>query len=915
MRKLRALWMRLCGLFGAGRNSEEFAAELESHLAMHTEDGIRAGLSPDEARRQALIRLGGWEQTRQAYRERRGLPWLENLLRDARYALRQLRQSPGFTLTVIVTLALGIGANSAVFTLFDQVLLRMLPVERPKELVRFEWKGGFSGSMSSFGGDTTNYFSYPMYKELRDNNQAFQGMIAADKAQVGVSWRNQAESKDAEVVSGNYFQLLGLKPAVGRLLTQQDDTAKNANPVVILSYGYWRTRFGASRDVVDQTVLINGRSFTILGVAPENFDSAIGGYKPGVFIPVSMVDVAMPWMAPRDNLNKHDSVWLTLVARLKPGVSASQAEASLGPLWHSLRVNEFALYKSKSEHFRKHFIDETSLKVLDDSKGFSPGRMEFKTPLMILMSMAGLLVAMCAINVATLLLLRAAGRAREMSMRYALGAKRIRIISQLLVEGGILGLCGAAAGLALAPMVAKILVRLMMSADPGREPYSTSIDSRVMLFTFVVSVVLSLFFSLAPVFHFLRPNLAETLRQNSGTASKNSQRFRKVAVGAQIALSVLLLGGAGLFVRTLNNLHHQDVGFQTSNLVAFILDPTSSGYGEDRTPQIVANSLETLRRIPGVIGAAATIDPELSGNTETSNVSVQGYKPAEDEHMNFEQPYITPGYFAALHQPLLVGREFTASDVKGQPKVAVVNLTFAKKFFGSPQNAIGRALSDHGGDDAKFDTTIVGVVGDIKHTDLRTPMGGGVYMPYFQMLHPTGVVVYVHTAQPPEAVEPAIRQAIHQLDSTLVVDGLRTMDEQVIRSASNERALAFLAIGFSVLAMLLAAVGLYGVLAYSTEQRTREIGVRLALGAQRWGVVALVVREMTLIAAIATAIALPSVAALARLFRSQLYGVATFDPLSLTVAAVLTALMLALAAALPARRAASIDPMRALRTE
>jgi predicted permease len=837
------------------------------------------------------------------------------LLQDIRYALRQLRKSPGFTLTVIVTLALGIGANSAVFTLFDQVLLRMLPVERPKELVRFEWKGGFSGSMSSFGGDTDNYFSYPMYKDLRDNNQAFQGMIAADKTQVGVSWRNQAESKAAEIVTGNYFQLLGLKPAVGRLLTPQDDTAKNANPVAVLSYSYWRTRFGAAHDVVGQTVLINGHSFTILGVAPENFDSAIGGYKPVLFIPVSMVDVAMPWIASRDDLNKHDSVWLTLVARLKPGVSASQAEASLGPLWHSLRVNEFALYKSKSEHFRRRYIDETSLKVIDDSKGFSPGRMELQKPLIILMSMAGLLVVMCAINVATLLLLRAAGRAREMSMRYALGAKRSRIVLQLLVEGGLLGISGAAAGLALAPMVAKILVRLMTSADPGSEPYSASIDARVLLFTLAISVVVSLLFSVAPVFHFLRPDLANALRQNAGTASKNSQRFRKVAVGAQIALSVLLLGGAGLFVRTLDNLRHQDVGFQTSNLAVFSLDPTSSGYGEDRTPQIVTSSLETLRRIPGVVSVAATTDPELSGGTNTSNFSVQGYKPSEEEHMNFEEPHITPGYFATLRQPLLVGREFTASDVKGQPKVAVVNLAFAKKFFSSPQNAIGRAISEGGGDDVKFDTTIVGVVGDIKHADLRTPLGGGVYRPYLQQQHPTGVVVYVHTAQAPEAVEPAIRQTMHQLDSTLVVDSLRTMEAQIDVSASDERALAFLAIGFSALAMLLAAVGLYGVLAYSTEQRTREIGVRLALGAQRANVVVLIVREMAIIAAIATAIALPSIVALARLFQSQLYGVTSFDPLTLSLTVTITAAMAALAAALPARRAATVEPMQALRAE
>jgi predicted permease len=840
---------------------------------------------------------------------------MTNLWHDIRYALRQLRQSPAFTLTVIVTLALGIGANAAVFTLFDQVLLRVLPVERPKELVRFEWTGTFSGSASSFGGDTDNYFSYPMYKDLRDQNQAFQGMLAADRTGVGVSWHNQAENEDAEVVSGNYFQLLGLKPAVGRLLTQQDDTAKDANPVAVLSFNYWKTRFAESRDVVGQTVLINGHPFAILGVAPENFDSAIGGYKPGVFIPISMVEIAMPWMAPRDDLNSHQSIWLTLVARLKPGVSMSQAEASLGPVWHSLRAYELTLYKSKSERFKKHFLDDSHLKVLDDSKGFSPDRVDLQKPLIILMSMAGLLVALCAINVATLLLLRAAGRAREMSMRYALGAKRSRIVSQLLVEGALLGVAGAAAGLALAPLVATTLVRLMTNADPGSEPYSASIDARVFLFTLAIAFVTSIVFSLAPALHFLRPDLASALRQNTGTASKSSQRFRKLAVGAQIALSVMLLGGAGLFVRTLDNLRHQSVGFETANLATFSLDPTISGYGEARAAQIVTGALEALRRIPGVANVAANTDPELRDDSSGSGFTVQGYKPAEDENMRLETPWITPSYFATMRQPLLAGREFTSSDAPGQPKVAVVNLALAKRFYGSAQNAIGRALAEKEDDNTKPDTTIVGVVGDVKHQNLRTDMGPAVYRPFLQQKHPGGAVVYLRTAQAPETVEPAIRQVIHQLDPTLVVDGLRTMEDQVDRSASDERALAFLAIGFSALAMVLAAVGLYGVLAYSTEQRTREIGVRLALGSQRSGVIVLVVREMAIIAAIATAVALPSVVALARLFHSQLYGVTTFDPLTLAGAVLLTALMVALAAALPARRAATVEPMQALRTE
>ncbi len=521
-----------------------------------------------------------------------------------------------------------------------------------------------------------------MYKDLRDQNQVFSGVAAADKAYAGVSWHNQSEDQDTEVVSGNYFQVLGLKPFAGRLLTPQDDTAKNANPVLVLSYNYWRLRFNASRDVIGQDLLVNGHPFTIVGVAPPNFDTAIGGYKPGIFVPISMVEVVIPFMEGRDDLTNHKSIWLTLVARLKPGLTPQQAEASLQSLWHSLRANELSLYKTHSARFSKSFLDNSRLKVVDDSRGFAPDRLGYQKPLVILMGMSGVLVVLCAINVATLLLLRAANRAREMSMRYALGAKRSRIVSQLLVEGGLLGLAGAAAGLAVAPIVAAALVRLMTGADPGSEPYSTSIDARVLLFTLAIALAATFLFSIAPVLHYLRPNLAQTLRQNSGTASKSSQRFRKFAVGAQIALSVLLLAGAGLFVRTVDNLRRQPVGFDPSHLVKFSLDPANAGLTDQRGTQAVMDSIATVARIPGIVSAAATTDPELSGDDSSSNFSIQGYKAAEDENMDFERASVTPGYFATLRLPLLAGREFTASDAKDQPKVAVVNLALAKRFFG-----------------------------------------------------------------------------------------------------------------------------------------------------------------------------------------------------------------------------------------
>jgi predicted permease len=829
--------------------------------------------------------------------------------------MRQLRKSPGFAVTAIVTLALGIGATTAIFTMFDQVLLRMLPVENPKELVRLEWHGSFSGSMSDFGGDVGNYYSYPMYKDLRDKNQVFSGMLAAVKANVGVSWHNAAQDEDAELVTGNYFQELGLRPFAGRLLSGSDETQKDANAVAVLSYDFWRTEFGADRSVVGQTLAINGHSFTIVGVAPEGFRTAIGGYRPGLFLPVTMVGVAMPWTVQNPRLDNHLSLWLTMVARLKPGVTLHQAQANITPLWFALRSQEVTLYPHASAKFKAAYAAKSTIKVVDDSRGFSPNRLQMETPLVILLSMAGLLLAMCALNVATLLLLRSAARVREMSMRYALGAKSSRIVRQLLLEGGLLGALGAAAGLALSPVLAEVLVRLMTTSEPGAEPYSAHLDARVLLFALVAAFVVSVVFSIAPALHYLRPDLAGALRQSTGTASRQTQIFRKAAVGVQIAFSVLLLGGAGLFVRTLDALRNQPVGFDTRHMATFDLDPTSSGYGDQQTARIVVSSLEALGRIPGVQNVAATVDPELAGNTEWNGFVVQGHKYAEGERSDFEAPFVTPGYFATLHQPLLVGREFTVADALGAPKVAVVNLAFAKRFYGSAENALGRLIGEQDDKGSKPDITIVGVVGDVKHSDLRTDMGPGVYQAYLQMPHPVGVQVYVRTAPDPATVLTAIRQTMHDQDPTLVVDGLRTMEAQVDISASNERALAMLALGFAALAALLAAVGLYGVLAYSTQSRTREIGVRLALGSPRRRVVGLVVREMAWIAGMATIAAVPATVGLAHFFQSQLYGVSAWDPVTLAAAVLLTAAMVALASALPARRATTVDPLVALRSE
>ena len=840
---------------------------------------------------------------------------VQSFIQNLRYALRQLLRAPGFAATIVITLALGIGANTAIFTLFDQVLLRMLPVQQPKELVRFEWSGSFSGSTINFGGGTKDYFSYPMYKDLRDRSSAFAGVVAAGRTAVGISWHDQAASEDAELVSGNYFDVLGLRPALGRLFTSHDEGAKNSNPVVVLGYDYWKTHFNAAQDVAGQALLLNGHPFTIVGVAPQGFHSAVYGYNPRVFLPVTMVEVAMPWMVPGDDFNSHKTIWLPMFARLKPGMTRQQAEASLGPLWHSLRAQELTAYES-GPRFEEGFLNKSHLSVVDNSTGFMPERAELRMPMLVLMGMVGVLAAMCAVNVATLLLLRAAGRVREFSLRYALGAAKSRIVGQLLVEGGLLGAMGCVAGLALSPVIAQALVRLLMNADQAIDsPYSAAVGGRALLFSLVLSYVVCLAFSAAPALQFLRPRLAEALRQNTGTASKSSQRFRKVAVGLQIALTILLMGGAGLFLRTLTNLRSQNIGLQTSHLMTLKVDPDLAGYDEANIPRVESGVLEAVQSVPGVQATAGTTDPVIANSSSRISFSVQGHPEIEGEKMDFENAWITPNYFAALGQPMLAGRDFSTADAKDAPPVAIVNLTFAKRFFGSPQNALGRLMAEGGGNGVKYDLTIVGVVGDEIHRDMRDKVAEGVFRSYAQMPHPAGLQLYVRTAQTPQAVENAIRASIHRYDPKLVAEDMRTMEEQIDRSVSNERAMALLATSFSALALLMTAVGLYGVLAFATAQRTREIGVRMALGSDRAAVVMLVLREMALTAVIAIVAAVPAAIGLSKLVQSQLYGVVPGDPLTLAGCVVIATLMVLASAAIPARKAASVDPMLALRTE
>ncbi|RXH56928.1 ABC transporter permease [Granulicella sibirica] len=836
---------------------------------------------------------------------------MSGYMQDVRYALRQMLRAPGFTFTAIITLALGIGANTAIFTVFNQVLLRHLPVEAPQQLEQVTFVGSDMGHMSSFGGDGTLYFSNAMYHDLRDKNTVFSGVFANVEDSVGVSWKNQAETADAEMVSGNYFQVLGVPAFAGRTFIDDDDKVKDGSPVAVLSYAYWQERFASDRGVVGQTLLVNGHPFQIVGVAAPGFSSAIGGFKPKLFVPITMESQVKPG---RDYLLNRRARFLNVVGRLKPGVSPATAQASLTVLWKALRAEELKAIPHASQRFSDRFVNQSSIILVDDARGFSPTRTELKTPLMILMGMVLLLAAMTCINLMSLLLVRGAARGKEFAVRYALGAARGRIIRQMIVEGVLLGLIGGALGLAFAPAAAEFLVRRVTSAT-GEAAFSTRPDAWVLAFNLVLSLGISVLFSLAPAWQMMKPNLTDGLRQKAASGLGAAQRIRTIAIGLQIGLSVLLLSGAGLFVRTLYQLKGQNLGMSTDHVVLFALDPTMSGYANSDSLAVHERVQAALASLPGVKALGGSTDPVLSGSESIANISVEGYTPPPEDDTDMETPLITPGYFDALGIKLLAGRTFNEADRAGAAKVAVVSQGFAAKFFGSPEKALGHLLK-LGGGAGPLDTQIIGIVADTKHYGVRDEIKPVMYLPFAQGARPrNGLAWYVRTTQAPESAENMIRAAIHTVDPKLVPDGIKTMTQQIDDNVSNERMIALLAACFAIVALLTTAVGLYGVLAYATAQRTREIGIRMALGAQRWSVVRLILTDMARVAGISIVLALPVSIALSRLMRSQLFEVSPFDPLTLTACVVVTASMVLVASAVPARRAASVEPTQALRTE
>jgi putative ABC transport system permease protein len=833
------------------------------------------------------------------------------LTSDLRFALRQIMRSPGFAVIAIITLALAIGANTAIFTLLNQALLRALPVKDPNQLVVLSFAGSVEGHKHSEGGDTPDhdhYFSYPMYRDLRDNNTVLIGLIAAAPASAGVSWNNHAEQVPLEMVSGNYFQTLGVKPALGRLLLPSDETVENANPVAVLSFDYWKGHL-AEAPVMGKTLLLNGHPFTVAGVAAPGFRSMVWGRRPDLYVPITMQPVIQPeWSA----LSDHRSAWLNIAGRLHAGETREHALASLNLLWLSLRTHEFTTLHDQSAKVRQSFLGHSHLNLEAGARGFSPDRDDLRMPLFIMMGMVTLVMAMAVVNIAGLLLVRAATRVREFSMRFALGATNWQVLRQLLAEGLLLGISSAVAGLLIAPPALRALIAWMAGRNPD-SAFSATLDWRVLLFTVAAALMAGLLFSLAPALQFWNPRLVESLKQQGGTGSGGALKFRRTCVALQISLSLLLIVGAGLFVRTIQNLRNVNPGFATDHLLTFGLGPEFAGYPPSQIAPVEQRTLEALAALPGVRSAGATNDADLAGEDIGGDVNVAGYNPKADEEFEIELPWVSDRYLQTLGIPLVAGRYFTPSDSSTATKVVIVNQSFARHYFGSPQNALGHHVSrpDH----PETDSMIVGVVRDARHASVRDPARATLYRLFVQAEKPTALNFYVRTWQPPDAAAAGIRAAINNIDSKLIVNDLTTLSIQIDDTISSERTIALLASTFGLLATLLAGIGLYGILAYSTAQRTREIGIRMALGSQRRAVVNLILRETLYLVGITVAVTVPISMVMTRALRSQLFNVSSADVSVYAVGIITIVLVAALAGLIPAQRAASIDPARALRTE
>jgi predicted permease len=886
MQKLRAFTLRLLGLFRSPRAEHDFDAELVSHVELHTEDGIRAGLSPKEARRQALIRLGGAEQTRQAHRERRTFPWLESLLRDFAYGLRTLAKHRGATAIAILSIGLGIGANATIFSMVSRFVLRPAPVGDPTTLLALH--------TIHDGDQCCNNFSTPTYIDVRDQAKAFSGAAAYDElvpASIGGS--GEPERVWGQAVSSNFFTVLQLPMAVGRGFVSGEENA----PEVVLGAGLWRRRFSSDPNIAGKTVTLSGHLFTVVGVASPAFHGVDQILNAEFWVPLGNAGAMAPNL---ENQSSRDFHWLAVVARLNPGVNREQAAAELNTL-----AGRFA---------KAYPATDKGGGFVFEQAGSLPPR-ERGTALIFLAALSVVVLLVLSIagaNVANLLFAQAASRQRDMAVRLALGATRARLQRQMLIESLLLGLGGGALGVLLSLWSTHALSALHLPA-PVPLDLSVRVDWRVLLYSFALSAVSGLLLGVAPAWAASRPRLANALKGEDALARPGRRiSLRNLLVVAQIAMSVVLLCVTGLFLRSLQSAAAIDIGFRSQNLLLMSVDPRVHGYTPERTVAFLTQLQQRVAALPGVQSAVATDVAPLNGGHRSDGFHADVAPSAGTSDGITELYMVTPGYFETIGTPHVAGADFGGETATG-PKTAIVNQAFVQRIFGG-KNPIGQIVSGSG-----VTYQVIGVVGNIKSRTLGEDTRPVLYRSLKQTVagDPSflGYTLVVHTVGSPGAVEESVRRQIYALDPAMAIYNEETMEEHVRTAYFLPRLAATLFGTFGFIGLVLASVGLYGVMSYAVTRRTREIGIRMAMGARPGTVERLVLRQGMMLTLIAIALGWPSAWMLSKMASSFLYGIQPHDALTFGLVPPFLAAIALAACYVPARRAASIDPMNALRTE
>ena len=880
---------KLISFLQAASHRSRFERDLDDELRFHVEsraaEWTRRGLTPLEAARRARMELGSAEKYKEEARASFGLRLLDELRGDTRYALRTFARNKSFTATAIVTLALGIGANTAIFSLFDALMLRWLPVPNPEALVQVQ--------MQSDTGSAGGSFSYAIVRALDDQRQIFSGVAGFNGFTLRVGVPGLSGRIPAAVVTGSYYDTLGLKPALGRLLTRDDDRP-GAPLVAVASYGYWERQFARDPSLPDRTVVINGVPATIVGVSPRGFVGANVGQIADLTIPVAAFPVAVPEMA---GLLGPGNYWLRVLARPQPHVSVAEAQAQLRAAWPHLATAVVAPHWPPA---RKKATVDAILELAPGGTGWTYLREMYVRPLQVLMAVVAVVLLVACANVASLSLARASARQKEIAVRLAIGASRGRILRQLLVESTLLSFAGAACGIALASLSGRLLLDTL-SSGPASVDLDLTPNSHVLAFTAIVAVTTGILFGIAPALQATAAGPASALKEDARTTGSRT-RLLPWLVTAQIAMSLVLLVGAGLFVRTLQNLQRLDPGFTREGVLLVNLEGTRAALAADR--------LDEIRRLPGVVSASLSTHTPLSGST-WSEPAVPAGQPLPDKD-NAAFVGAGPGFFATMRIPVLSGREFTESDTAASGAVVVVNERYAQRYFPN-QNPVGQHLTAKVSG-APRDVEIVGVVKNTNTRSLRAAPPATVYVPFVQQSNHASPTLEIRAAGALADVASAVRQTLQSRLPDTPID-VRPLSAQVDATIVQERLMATLATGFGMLALVLASVGIYGLLSYGVARRTKEIGIHMALGARRASVIALVLKGARRALVIGLAIGLPAALGASRWVESMLFGLRPNDPIAIVAAVALLAAVAHVAAYVPALRASRVDPMVALRHE